>query len=134
MAAPESERKIRILIAEDDPVQGRLLEECLHRNGFEVCGPFARCCDASEAALREDVDAALLDVSLEGGNSAAAASALRDRSIPFAFLTGYGPETAPVIGSFSDNLAIPKPISPDILDEVLGVLLSKQKQRADYHS
>jgi DNA-binding response OmpR family regulator len=120
------------MIAEDDPVQARLVEEVLQREGFGVCGPFIRCCDAADAARTLDFDAALLDVSLEGGTSSAAAAHLKERGIPFAFLTGYGPETASVIGAFSDRLAIPKPITPEIMMEVVAVLLSNERRRADY--
>lgn len=114
-----------ILIAEDEPMTATLMERTVRERGYAVCGPFASPAEAIRALRSETVAAALLDVSLaDGHTSAPIAAALTEAAVPFAFLTGYGPETGAVAASFPDRLVIPKPVDPEtvgmILDELIG--------------
>ncbi|NRA31287.1 MAG: hypothetical protein HRU11_13615 [Parvularculaceae bacterium] len=112
-----------ILICEDDPVQARVLTAGAAKRGLTVYGPCPSAEEAIAAAKTAPIRGALLDVSLEGGTVARIAQALEDRGLPFAFITGYGPDTTHVLRAFNDHLAIPKPISMETLDMILDSVL-----------
>lgn len=112
-----------ILICEDDPVQARILTAGAARRGLSIYGPCICSEDALAAAQRAPICGALLDVSLIGGTAARIASILKERELPFAFITAFGPETAPVLQAFPDHMVIPKPITIDTLDLILESLL-----------
>ena len=102
-----------------------LVQRAVTERGYAVAGPFA-CDESAVGAVRAGgVTAALLDVSLrDGATSAPVAAALTEAGVPFAFVTGYGPETGAVSSAFPDRLVIPKPVDPEtvgmILDELMG--------------
>jgi CheY-like chemotaxis protein len=84
MAAP------RILIVEDETMIAMMVEDFLMDLGWNVMG-LAGTLDRALAMARDaDIDAALLDVNLNGQDSFAAAEILSNRHIPFVFTTGYG--------------------------------------------
>jgi chemotaxis family two-component system sensor kinase Cph1 len=84
MAAP------RILIVEDETMIAMMVEDFLIDLGWNVMG-LAGTLDRALAMARDaDIDAALLDVNLNGQDSFAAAEILSGRHIPFVFTTGYG--------------------------------------------
>ena len=116
-----------VLILEDEPMTALMVQKAVTERGFAVAGPFARQEDALEAldALGgRPVTAALLDVSLRGGaTSAPVADVLAQRDIPFAFVTGYGPETGVVASAFPDRLVIPKPVDQATVGLILDELL-----------
>ncbi|MDR5735957.1 response regulator [Caballeronia sp. LZ025] len=82
----------RIMVVEDDYLVALGLLTVLEEAGAHVVGPFA---SAQEAvALLEQgceiIDAAVLDVDLNGAKSYPVAEALASRDIRFIFATGYG--------------------------------------------
>jgi CheY-like chemotaxis protein len=80
----------RVLVVEDEPIVGILLEDMLLDLGVEVIGPAASVAEALALVGQAEFDAALLDVNLGGERSYPVAEALAARGIPFLFLTGYG--------------------------------------------
>ena len=84
-----------------------VVETMLSDIGCHVIGPFGRLAGALDAAEREQIDAALLDVNLHGEAVFPVADALAKRGIPFVFMTGYGPEGLPK--RFSDRPVLTKP-------------------------
>jgi DNA-binding response OmpR family regulator len=82
----------RVLLVEDEALVSLLIEEALTDLGYTVVGP-ATSVEVSLAILAtEPVDVALIDVSLGRELGLPIADALADKGIPFAFVTGYGPE------------------------------------------
>jgi CheY-like chemotaxis protein len=79
----------RILVAEDEFFVALVVEETLHSLGCTVLGPFADLAEATEAATRETVDAAVLDINLRGEMVYPLAEHLNRQGIPFVFTTGY---------------------------------------------
>src|SRR6185312_17188878 len=67
-----------------------LLETMLAELGHRVAGPVAHLDKALEAAQREPLDLAILDVNVNGQEVYPVAAALAARGIPFVFATGYG--------------------------------------------
>ncbi|MEM9839821.1 MAG: hypothetical protein AAF830_11820 [Pseudomonadota bacterium] len=112
-----------ILICEDDPVQAKILTAGAARRNLTIYGPCETEEDALAAAQVAPICGALLDVSLIGGTVHEIARILKDRDLPFAFITAYGPGTDQVLRAFPENLVIPKPITLDTLDLILDRLL-----------
>jgi CheY-like chemotaxis protein len=82
--------KKRVLLIEDEAIVAMLVEDMLDELGFEVAASASRLSEAVRLAQSETVDLAVLDVNLNGERSYPVADALRARSIPFVFVTGYG--------------------------------------------
>jgi DNA-binding response OmpR family regulator len=80
----------RILLVEDEPIIALMLEDMLGDMGIEVVGPASTLEQALVFADDPALDAAILDVNLNGQQSHPVAERLKARGIPFLFATGYG--------------------------------------------
>jgi hypothetical protein len=69
--------------------------------------------DARNVVLKTPISAALLDVNLNGDLVYPLAETLRDREIPFVFVTGYGVES--IDPRFRNIQVLQKPIDRDVL-------------------
>jgi CheY-like chemotaxis protein len=107
----------RILIVEDEVIIAMMIEDFLVELGWVVLGPAARREQALAMVRDADIDAALLDVNLNGGDSFAVADILSQRHIPFVFATGYG--SAGVADRFQGVPTLTKPFARDKLDRAL---------------
>ncbi|HYC56032.1 MAG TPA: response regulator [Candidatus Binatia bacterium] len=85
----------RVMIAEDEFLVALVLEEDLRASGYTVLGPYSTVEDASYAASTEAMHAAVLDINMAGKMAFPVADALRDRGIPYLFLSGYTASTLP---------------------------------------
>jgi CheY-like chemotaxis protein len=85
----------RILIVEDEFLIALDIAGVLEQAGLAVVGPAGTVVDALQAIEREVVHGALLDAHLAGEPVGRVADALKARSIPFAFVSGYGREQLP---------------------------------------
>lgn len=80
-----------LLVVEDEPLLGMLLDDVLSDAGARVLGPAATVERALELlTAATGVDAAILDVNLGGVRSDAVASRLEEMGVPFVFATAYG--------------------------------------------
>jgi len=82
----------RILVVEDDYLIARYVADLLEDAGATVCGPVARVAEALAVMVRDGaaLDAAVLDVNLNGETSYPVADALKRHGVGFVFTTGYG--------------------------------------------
>jgi CheY-like chemotaxis protein len=87
-----AERRLRILIVEDEMLVAMNIEDMLLGLGHEVAGIAGRLAPALALAQEVEFDVAMLDVNLAGEPSFPVAGILRERGIPFLFATGYGIE------------------------------------------
>lgn len=110
-----------ILVVEDDPLIGMLLTDWLDEAGWSTAGP-ARSAAEALVLVEAGVDAAVLDVTLAGGDSFAVAAALKARGVPFAFASGHGAERIPP--EFRDLPLIGKPFDFDGLEAVVRQLIA----------
>jgi CheY-like chemotaxis protein len=85
-----AERRLRILVVEDEMLVAMNIEDMLLELGHEVAGLASRLGPALALAGESRFDAAMLDVNLAGEPSFPVADLLADRRIPFLFATGYG--------------------------------------------
>ena len=107
----------RILIVEDEAIIAMMIEDFLVELGWVVVGPAARRAQALAMVRDADIDAALLDVNLNGGDSFPVADILSRRHIPFVFATGYG--SAGIADRFQGVPTLTKPFERDKLDRAL---------------
>lgn len=98
----------RVLVVEDDYYLATDAARALQGAGAEVTGPFP----TEEIALKQvqetPLDAAVVDINLGHGPTFNVARRLKDRGIPFVFLTGYDQEVIP--NEFGDVERLQKPV------------------------
>jgi CheY-like chemotaxis protein len=119
----------RVLVIEDEMIVAMLLEDMLADLGCMVVGPAARVEQA--LAMIEafgTLDAAVLDVNLNGQKSYSVADALVARSVPFVFATGYGLDS--LINGYRRVPLLQKPFKLSKLSDALVKLLTQKAQQA----
>jgi two-component SAPR family response regulator len=80
----------RILVVEDETLIAMDIEAALDALGCEVVGPTGKLETALQLARGEELDAAILDVTIRGGKVFQVADQLLARGIPFVLASGYG--------------------------------------------
>jgi len=105
-----------IMLVEDEAIVALAVNDSLTDLGFSVLGPFSRVSDACRALQDNQVDAAILDVNLDGEMVYSLAEMLTARKIPFVFATGYGAES--IESRFEHIPVLQKPIEKDMLTRV----------------
>ena len=96
MVKRERLKGLRILVVEDVLLIAEVIRDELEDCGCEVVGPVPRLQPALEMARKEALDGAVIDVNLHGELGFPIGAILRDRHIPYVFLTGYdGSSTFP---------------------------------------
>ena len=80
----------RVLVVEDEFLIAAALCDMLQDSGAVVVGPAATVDQAMQLLQENPVDAALLDMNLNGQWSDPVAEDLQERRTPFVFTTGYG--------------------------------------------
>ena len=114
----------RVLVLEDDVLQGEHVCDLLLGEGMEPLGPVATAEAAVELLDTTTVDAAILDIRLQNGLCFKVARALRQKQIPFLFLTGSVQEVIPQ--EFEAVPLLLKPFDAQRLLELLRGLLPAQ--------
>jgi CheY-like chemotaxis protein len=84
------DRRLRILIVEDEMTIALLIEDMVRDLGHEVAGLAMRLPQAMQKAATAEIDFAILDINLDGRMSFPVAEVLRERGVPFIFASGYG--------------------------------------------
>ena len=112
----------RVLIVEDEALIAGLIESILSAAGWSVVGPVATLERALEAIERGRLDAAVLDVRVNGHDTYAVADVLMRRGISFIFVSGFTRKQMPP--GYRDCAYIAKPFTPDSilarLEEAVG--------------
>lgn len=114
----------RVLIVEDRYLIASEMAEQVGRLGGQVVGPSRDVASAAEIVLREPVDMALLDVSLDDEVVFPLAETLAERGVPFIFLTGYDADILPP--AWREHPTLAKPINPGRLRDELLKLRGKR--------
>jgi CheY-like chemotaxis protein len=113
----------RILIVEDEMMIAMMIEDFLQELGWDVVGSAGGTERAIALARATDIDAAILDVNLNGRDTFAVADILRERQIPFVFATGYGADG--VTDRFRGVPTLTKPFQRDELERALHLATAK---------
>jgi CheY-like chemotaxis protein len=85
----------RVLLVEDEMIVAGLLEDMLVNLGCTLVGPAARVDQALAIIGSATIDAAVLDLNLNGEKSYPIADVLAVRRVPFVLSTGYEKESLP---------------------------------------
>ena len=101
----------RVLVIEDEPLIGMVLADYLEDAGCEIVGPAQSLDKARRMAAEDKIDAALVDGNLAGRPVDDIAITLKQRGIPFAFVTGYGRDALPA--GFDDAPIVEKPFTQE---------------------
>lgn len=115
---------LRVMLVEDDIMIALDIEQSLEDAGALVFGPHAALEDAIAAALSAQVDVAVLDIDVMGGEVFPAAEILLRRGIPFVFFTGR-PDRDVLRSRFSSIPVCRKPAAmPHLMGAIEGLVCS----------
>ncbi len=106
----------RVMIVEDEALVAMVEAESLAELGFSVVGPFSRTADAMAALSENRIDAAVLDINLDGEVVYSVADELAGRGVPFIFVTGYAAES--IEERFAHVPVLQKPIERQTLQRI----------------
>jgi CheY-like chemotaxis protein len=109
-------------VVEDEMLVAWLLEDMLGDLGCVVVGPAASVTQALTMLDAEAIDAAVLDLNLNGERSFPVADALAARGVPFAFSTGYAKDSLP--NGYQCFPVLQKPFGRGKLGDALAKLLT----------
>lgn len=112
-----AERRLRVLVVEDEMLVAMNIEDMLLDLGHEVAGLASRLEAALALARDGEFDLAMLDVNLAGQQSFPVAEILRARGIPFLFATGYGAKG--IADEYRDRPVLQKPFRARDLGQAL---------------
>lgn len=111
----------RILVVEDEMLVAMLIEDVLTEAGCKLVGPATGVAQALGLIRDAPVEAAVLDVNVNGGDTYPIADALAQRGIPFVFATGYG--AAGIRRDHADRPVLRKPFGEgELTTALLGLL------------
>ncbi len=116
----------RVLLAEDEFIIASEIEDLLEQAELRVVGPAAALSQALLLAQSDGIAAAILDVNLAGEQCWPVARLLRERGVPFFFLSGYLENHMRLPDDLADAPMLGKPIEAEqfwaALDETLPLL------------
>lgn len=112
-----------ILVVEDETFLATLIEDILVNAGYRVLKAGRVDTALQLVTSGAPIDAALLDVNLNGIEVYPVATQLRELGVPFVFASGYGREGLP--SEFNDCPVVQKPYLPDAIKAALARSLSK---------
>jgi DNA-binding response OmpR family regulator len=113
--------RAHILVVEDVTLIAELLCDVLREAGFEPIGPATRVDVALRLIETSRIDAAILDYQLLDEHSFPVAYALRDRRVPFMFLSGHPQAVLPADLAGAPLVGKPCP-DPTLLEAVRRLL------------
>jgi CheY-like chemotaxis protein len=96
----------RFLVVDDEPIIAMTIADWLADLGHTVLGPAGDLASAL-ALAEEQIDGAIIDISLGRHTTVALAVRLVEHGVPFAVASGHAPET--INAAFAEGLILPKP-------------------------
>ena len=123
MSSPFSSCKV--LVVEDERFVVWFLEDMLAELACMVVGPASSVNQALAMIDAEAIDAAVLDVNLNGQMSYPVADALAARGVPFVFSTGYDKDT--LLDRYRSFPVLQKPFHRSELSDTFSKLLTSKE-------
>lgn len=114
----------RILVVEDEYFIASDLRDALSLEEAVIIGPVGDL-EAGLSLAEQSVDAAVLDVNLEGAVSYPLADRLKSRGIPYVFLTGYDRWSLP--DEYREAPCLAKPFASKSVVAIVEKLVSTEK-------
>jgi two-component SAPR family response regulator len=128
MDFPAFLRKPRVLLVEDDAAIALLVEQVLIECGCECVGPAAHMRETLRYAKSTDIDAALIDVVIDGNNADEVAETLALRRIPFSFISGL--PKGSIAKKWNKIPYIEKPFGEEKIHQMLLTLLARLARKS----
>lgn len=119
----------RVLIVEDEPLIGWMLEDIVGSMGMEVAGPFRTTAEANDYLRDFTPEVALLDVNLLDGDVFPVADALQETHVPMIFHTA-NLKCQELKARYHEAEVIMKPSDPATLQRVIGALQDRIPERS----
>ncbi|HEX7369894.1 MAG TPA: response regulator [Rhodanobacteraceae bacterium] len=119
---------LRVLIVEDESMVAMWIEDSLADAGCKVMGVASTLEEAMGIVESQALDAAVLDVNLNGVRTFPIAETLLERRVPFVFSTGYGATGVPE--KFGAAPVLAKPFRRKDLEVALKAALECADTRA----
>ena len=119
-------RGARTLVVEDSAILATEITEILDELGCFVVGPATSVAAVKALVEAEEIDAAVLDINLNGVRTFEPAATLAALKIPFVFVSGYSETSVPE--EFGNVRFLRKPVDPAMLAVAIGEAL---KERVD---
>ncbi|GLS20980.1 response regulator [Labrys miyagiensis] len=110
----------RIPVVEDEMMITLVVEEVLKELGCLIVGPANKLEAALRLARQEEIDAAILDITIRGGQVFPVAEVLIERGVPFILASGYGDWSLPQ--AFQGKPRLQKPFTSDELQSALEAI------------
>jgi CheY-like chemotaxis protein len=123
---PIHRRGRKILLVEDESMVALMMADFITEFGLAVVGPFAKVAEALQAARDNDLDAAVLDINLNGEMVYPLADALLAANVPIVFVTGYTADS--IDPRFAELAVLHKPVEKEPLRQMLMKLLEREAQ------
>ena len=117
----------RILLVEDELFLGMDIKETLERSGAIVFGPILDRSSANQIAKFHDIDGAILDLNVGGGDVSPVAAYLQEHSIACLFYTGDA-NRASELGLGEIGPICRKPMRPELLVQYLAEQIKKAQK------
>ena len=114
-----------MVIAEDNFSVAQGLQFLLERFGCEVVGMAGTVPTVFDVIAEQLFDLVVLDIDLRGESTAQVAYSLRQRGIPFFFLSGYSDE-ALLPPDLRSVPRLGKPVDPDVLKSTIRDVLDRR--------
>jgi DNA-binding response OmpR family regulator len=114
----------RVLLVEDEPLVGMVIADMLNELGYEVVSAGPDVDAASASARTENIEIAVLDLAIENGSTFPVAAILRERGVPFVFMTGL--DISKARAKFGGIVVLEKPFGAAALENALGVAERKR--------
>ena len=84
------EKKLRIMIVEDNALESLGISSCVKELGHDVVKTASSAATAIDFAVNNDLDCILMDINLSGDDGISIMNEIqKDKDIPFVFITGY---------------------------------------------
>ena len=119
----------RILLVEDDFLIATLAKSMLEMIGCTVIGPVPSVEKGLKLAAESELDAAVLDIQILGGNSLPIAELLTKRGIPLVFVSGFA-DVPEMPAHLRACLRLEKPVNDEQLTNAVYRLLGKTSGQA----
>jgi two-component SAPR family response regulator len=115
----------KVLVVEDQYYLATEMKRLVGNLGGSIIGP-ARSVESAEALLAQEVDPdlAILDINLDGLRVYPLAESLRERGVPFVFVSGYEPWA--IDPEFAATPVVGKPVTVTGLAAALGKLIDAE--------
>jgi len=115
-----------VLIVEDEAFVARSYADTIIHTGASVGGPFPSCEAAEDWLGTHSPDVAILDITLQDGNSAQLAKKLCGREIPFVVVSGCSADSVGIDQIFKSAPWLEKPFASKALESALRTMMASE--------